>query len=254
MGFFQELGRTLARRLIPRESGPVRLLIADDHAVLREGLKLLLHGTDGFEVVAEASDGEDAVQKAEELKPDIVLLDVAMSNVDGLAAARLITERLPDTKVIILTLHSREEYVFRALKAGASGYLLKDSGISDIMAAIHAVAAGEYYLSPRISRTLIQDYLLREGKRAASECELLSSREQEVLILIVEGASSREIAAKLCLSNKTIENHRANIMRKMQVHNRVALVKAAYRLGLVKADQAGQSYPLPFEVPPLAPK
>jgi two-component system response regulator NreC len=221
---------------IAKMDAPVRLIIADDHAVLREGLRLLLHGNQGLEVVAEAVDGKDALHKAEELRPDIILLDVAMPNVDGLEAARLIKERLPETRIVILTVHDREDYVFQALKAGASGYLLKESSSAEILAAIRAVAAGEYYLSPPISRALIADYLRQEGKRTHPELELLSAREREVLRLIAEGAPNREIARQLCLSPKTVENHRSNIMRKLGVHNRVALVKAALRLGLADIE------------------
>lgn len=219
-----------------KTDAPVRLVIADDHAVLREGLKLLLHGNEGLEVVAEAVDGADALRKAEEFRPDIILLDVAMPNVDGLKAARLIRERVPETRIVILTVHDREDYVFQALKAGASGYLLKESSCAEIVAAIRAVAAGQYYLSPPISRALIADYLRQEAKRTHPELDLLSAREREVLRLIAEGASNREIARRLCLSPKTIENHRSNIMRKLGVHNRVALVKAALRLGLANIE------------------
>jgi two-component system response regulator NreC len=216
----------------------LRLLIADDHAVLREGLKLLLDGHEGLEVVAVAVDGEEALSKAQALRPDLVLLDVAMPNMDGLAAARRIKEAVPETKVIILTVHDKEDYVFQALKAGASGYLLKESGSAEILAAIRAVAAGEYYLSPRISRTLIEDLLRAEGRRPREGAEILSAREREVLRLIAEGTNNREIASSLCLSPKTVENHRANIMRKLGVHNRVALIKTALKLGLISIDAA----------------
>jgi DNA-binding NarL/FixJ family response regulator len=215
------------------------VLIVDDHAVLREGLKLLLDGAEGVEVVAEAADGEGAVRKAEELRPDVVLMDVAMPNVDGLAAARLIKERFPQTQVVILTVHAKRDYVLAALKAGASGYLLKESGATEIIAALHAAAAGHYYLGPAISRTIIEDYLRQEERRARPYPEGLSAREQEVLRLIAEGTSSRQIADRLCLSAKTVENHRSNIMRKLGVHNRVALVRAALQLGLIDLEQAG---------------
>jgi len=214
----------------------VRLLIADDHAVLREGLRLLLDGTEGLEVVAEAADGEEAVRKAHELAPDAVLLDLSMPKLGGLEAIRLIKERLPATKVIVLTVHDQDQYVFGALKAGASGYLLKESGASEILAALRVVAAGGYYLSPRISRALVEDFLRHQDRRPHPELAALSERECEVLRLIAEGVSSRDIAQRLCLSPKTVENHRSNIMRKLGVHNRVALVKAALRLGLISVE------------------
>jgi two-component system response regulator NreC len=226
----------------------LRLLIVDDHAVLREGLRLLLDGENGMQVVAEAADGREALRLAEELRPDIILMDVAMPNVNGLEAARLIKECVPESRIIILSVHDREEYVFEALKAGAAGYLLKECGAADIVAAVKAVAAGNYYLSPRISRTLIEDYLRQETRPPRTEAGLLSGREREVLRLIAEGTSNRQIAGHLCLSPKTVENHRSNIMRKLGVHNRVALVKEALRLGLIELEGAGR------EASPLAPK
>lgn len=215
--------------------GIVRVLIADDHAVLREGLRLLLDGTEGLEVVGEAADGEEALRQAELLRPDIVLLDLAMPGVGGLEAARLLKERLPETKVIVLTVHDGEDYVFRALKAGAAGYLLKESCAAEVLAAIRAVAAGGCYLSPRVSRTVVQDYVSKSGKRQAAATSL-SARECQVLRLIAEGVPGRQIALRLHLSPKTVENHRSNIMKKLGVHNRVALIKAAWKLGLTDME------------------
>lgn len=214
----------------------MRLLIADDHAVLREGLRLLLDGAEGLEVVAEAVDGEDALRKTEELRPDLVLIDLSMPRLSGLEATRLITQRVPGTKVIVLTVHDQEDYVFQALRAGACGYLLKEAGCSEIMAAIKAVAAGGCYLSPRVSRAVVEDYLRQDDKRPRPEGPPLTDREREILSLIAEGVTHREIAARLCLSPKTVENHRSNIMRKLGVHNRVALVRTAHRLGLISLD------------------
>lgn len=222
----------------------MRILIADDHAVLREGLRLLLDGTEGLEVVGEAADGEEALRQAEELRPDIVLLDLAMPRMGGLEAARRLREILPGAKVVILTVHDQEQFVFQALQAGASGYLLKESGSAEILSAMRAVAAGGCYLSPRISRTVIQDYLRQEQKRPrGAQAGSLSERECEVLRLIAEGSSNRQIAAQIHLSPKTVENHRANIMRKLGVHNRVALVKAALKLGLISVEMLEASPP-----------
>lgn len=213
------------------------MLIADDHAVLREGLRLLLDDTEGVEVVGEAADGEETLRQAELLRPDIVLLDLAMPGVGGLEAARLLTERLPGIKVIVLTVHDGEDYVFRALKAGAAGYLLKESCAAEVLAAIRAVAAGGCFLSPRVSRTVVQDYLSKQGKRRTAAASL-SARECQVLRLIAEGVPGRQIALRLHLSPKTVENHRSNIMKKLGVHNRVALIKAAWKLGLTDMETA----------------
>jgi len=212
---------------------PIRVLLADDHAVLREGLRMLLSGRPDLEVVGEATNGEEAVQQAEALQPDIVLLDLSMPALNGIEATRRIRTSLHESRVLVLTVHDSEEYVYQALKAGASGYVLKQAAATEIVTAIQTIYGGDYYLSPRISRAVIDTYLTQE-RRPTSQIDLLSSREREVLALIAEGVPSREIADKLCISPKTVENHRTNIMKKLEVHNRVGLVRAAVRLGLAE--------------------
>jgi DNA-binding NarL/FixJ family response regulator len=206
----------------------VRILIADDHGVVRSGLKLLLDRQSDIEVVAEAEDGVDALEKAVATKPDVAILDVAMPRMTGLQATHEIKRQSPDTQVLILSMHDDERYLFEALRAGASGYVLKSAAGEDLLDAVRAAARGEPFLTPAAQQTLIQDFLAR------SEQPELTPREQEVVKLIAEAHTNREIAGILHLSEKTVESHRANVLQKLGMRDRVELVRYAIRHGLVE--------------------
>jgi len=208
----------------------MRLLIADDHGVVRGGLKLLLERQPDMEVVAEAGDGAEAVQRALEQRPDVCILDVSMPKLTGLQAAREIRQHAPDTAVLMLSMHDDDRYLFEALKAGASGYVLKAQADTDLLAAIRAVARGEPFLTPEAQRTLIKDVL----ERGSSGEEELTPREEEIVKLVAEAHTTRVIAGVLHLSEKTVENHRANAMRKLGMRDRVELVRYAIRRGLIE--------------------
>jgi DNA-binding NarL/FixJ family response regulator len=215
-------------------SSPIRVLIADDHPLIRSGLRALLAREGEFQVVAEACDGREAIEKATAHKPDVILLDVAMPSINGTDAAKVITEKLPDIRIIMVSMHLDESYVLRALKAGARGYLLKDSPESDIVAAIRAVAAGNAYFSPAISRMLVEDYVAEVRRRGVEDSyELLSLREKEVMQLLVAGRSNREIAEALFISVSTVESHRGNIFQKIHVRSLAELILYAVRKGLI---------------------
>jgi DNA-binding NarL/FixJ family response regulator len=212
----------------------VRILLADDHTVMRTGLKLLLERQPDFEVVGEACDGRETMALAAKLKPDIVILDIAMPQLSGLEAARQINVHSPRTGIVILSMHSDETYVTRALKAGARGYLLKDSAESDLISAIRAVVAGKAFFSPAISKMLVEDYVREMQLRGAEDSyELLTSREREILHLLAEGRSNKEVATTLNLSVYTVETHRSNILEKLNLHTTPELILYAVRKGLV---------------------
>lgn len=215
----------------------IRVLIADDHAVLRDGLRALLSSCEGIEVVGEAEDGMEAVEKTIALQPDVVLMDIAMPRLGGLEAALEIRQRKLPAKVLVLTQYDNKEYVFKMLKAGACGYMLKKAAASELVSAIRAVHAGESFLYPSVTRAVIDRYL-HEGEASETErqFEQLSDREKEVLKLLAEGQSNNEIAELLCLSVKTVMSHRASIMEKLDIHNRTDLVKFAIRAGLPVMD------------------
>lgn len=208
----------------------MRTLIADDHGIVRSGLRLLLERQAGVEVVAEAADGVEALEQALATQPDLCVLDVGMPRMTGLQATREIRSRLPETQVLILSMHDDERYLFEALKAGASGYVLKAQADTDLLAAIRAVERGEPFLTPAAQRTLIKDVLERGG----SSEEELTPREEEIVKLVAEAHTTREIAELLHLSEKTVENHRANAMRKLGMRDRVELVRYAIRRGLIE--------------------
>ena len=216
----------------------IRVLIADDHAVLRDGLRALLSGCEGIEVVGEAEDGMDAVEKAIALQPDVVLMDIAMPRLGGLEAALELRQRKVPAKILVLTQYDNKEYVFKMLKAGAAGYILKKAAATELVTAIRAVHAGESFLSPSVARAVIDRYL-HEGEPSETEqqFEQLSDREKEVLKLLAEGRSNNEIADLLVLSVKTVMSHRASIMEKLDIHNRTDLVKFAIRAGLPVMDE-----------------
>lgn len=206
------------------------VLLADDHAVVRDGLRALLEQGRDFEIVGVAGNGRDAVSEAQRLLPDVVVMDIAMPELDGVEATRRIVEKCPATRVVILSMYLTSEHVYRALHAGAHGYVLKESAGDEVAEAIRAVQAGKRYLSHKISETVIDDYL-REAVHV-SPLDSLSLRERDVLQLVVEGQTNNAIAQKLSLSPKTVETYRTRIMRKLKVPDTVELVKFAMRHGL----------------------
>ena len=212
----------------------ITVLIADDHAVMRDGLRAILEREGGIEVVATASNGRETVLEARRLNPDIVLMDIVMPELSGIEAAAQIRDHCESTRVIILSMHSTVEHIFRALQAGAMGYLLKGSAGSEVVEAVRAVHAGRRFLTRKVSDVVVDGYV-REH-RASSPLESLSPREREVMLLVVEGRSSREIADALHLSPKTVETHRSRLMEKLGVENVVGLVKFAVQHGLAKPE------------------
>lgn len=212
----------------------IRVLVADDHTIIRSGLRLLLEREAGFQVVAEASDGRQAVDSAERERPDVAILDIGMPNLNGIEAAKQIVAKLPNTKIIVLSMHSDETYVLRALRAGARGYLLKDSAESDILNAIRAVEAGKAYFSPEISRMLVDDYMRQMQQRGIDDSyELLTAREKEIMQMLAEGKTNKDIATKLNLSPHTVETHRGRILQKLNLHTLPELILYAVRKGVI---------------------
>jgi len=213
-----------------------RIYLADDHAILREGLRHILSGIPGITVVGEASDGGKALEEIEELKPDMVLLDISMPTVTGIEIARKLRKYHPDMKIIILTRHDNEEYVRQLLKHGIHGYVLKDDAGNDLIRAVEAVRKNETYLSPRITRSIVADFDTERRRRSAEtgQFEVLSDREREVLKLIAEGKSGEEVAKALRISGRTVKVHRQNIMKKLDVHKVADLVKYAIKAGLIE--------------------
>ncbi len=213
---------------------PIRILLADDHNVIRTGLRLVLERQPRFEVVGEAGDGREAVAAAQTLSPDVVVLDIAMPNLNGIEATRQIAAKLPRTGIVILSMHSDESYVLRALKAGARAYLLKDSAESDLIGAITAVNEGKAFFSPAISRMLMDDYMRQMKEREIEDSyELLTSREREILQLLAEGNSNKQVATLLNLSLYTVETHRGNILEKLNIHSVPELILYAVRKGVI---------------------
>ena len=217
------------------EEKKVRVLIADDHKIVREGLRILLEEHGEIEIVGEASNGEEAVEFSKELSPEIVIMDIAMPLLDGLEATSHIKQANPDTNVLALTMYTTEEYVLQMLKAGASGYLVKTSATADLLAAIKAVQEGEVFLSPSVSHVVLRDYLRRSDEKKDG-LDLLTQREKEVLQLVAEGRTNRQVAELLCVSVKTINIHRTNIMTKLDIHKVAGLVKYAIQKGMIKLE------------------
>jgi two-component system response regulator NreC len=210
------------------------ILLADDHNVMRRGLRLLLESQPGFAVVGEAADGCQAVEQAELTKPDVVVLDIAMPRLSGTEAAQRIGEILPTAAIVILSMHSDEGYVLRALRAGAKGYLLKDSAEGDLIAAIKSVGEGKTYFSPEITKMLVEDYVREIRTRGVEDSyELLTLREREILHLLAEGKSNKEIATLLNLSPYTVETHRRNLQEKLNLHSVAELILYAVRKGVI---------------------
>lgn len=214
----------------------ITVLVADDHTIVRKGICSLIDGKADIQVIGEAEDGRDAIEKAEALSPDVILMDITMPHLNGLEATRQIKKMFPQIKILALTMYTNEEYILQILQAGASGYVVKQAAPAELLSAIQAVYRGDSFLSPSISKTLIDEYIKHTAPQNPIEQEKLTDREREVLQLIAEGYSNREIADKLNLSVKTIGVHRTNIMEKLEVHNVTDLVKYALRKGIISLD------------------
>jgi DNA-binding NarL/FixJ family response regulator len=213
-----------------------RVLLADDHVLVRAGIRALIEKVPGVEVVGEAGTGREALELVRSKLPSVVLMDIAMAELGGLEALPRITKDFPGVKVIILSAHANEEYVIRALREGASGYMLKDSATTELELAINSVIQGKIYLSPSISRTVIDDYLQRVGG-PVSPLEQLTPRQREILQLVAEGKNTKEVAYDLGISVKTVESHRLQLMERLNIHDVPGLVRYAVRSGLVSAGQ-----------------
>ena len=212
----------------------IRILLGDDHTVVRQGLRKILEGHDNWEVVGEAADGRDAVRLTLQLQPDVAVLDIGMPVLSGLEATRQILRRLPDMGILILSMHSEEAFITRALQAGARGYLLKDSADTDLIRGVTAVAAGKSFFSPSVAKVMLDDYLRHlASKGIVDRYEALSEREREIFQLIAEGRSNKEAADLLSISVATVETHRAHILQKLDIHSTAELVLYAVRRGVV---------------------
>ncbi len=213
----------------------IRVLLADDHTLLRQGMRRLLEAEDDFEVVGEAGEGLETIHKAEQLRPDVVVLDYAMPGLTGPQAAVRIKQMEPKTKLIILTMHDDEEYVEEALGAGASGYMLKDSASHELISAIRSVYRGDTYLSPGVSKKIVTGYLQRTKRpEPKTPYEQLTVREREILRLLAEGHSAKEVSRLLNIQPKTVDAHRSNLMKKLGLHSRTDLIKYAIRRKIIK--------------------
>lgn len=215
-----------------------KVLLVEDHVVLRQGLKALFADEPDIEIVGEASDGRKALQDVPELQPDIVLMDISMPGLNGIEATRRIQQHYPQVKVVVLSMHANEEYVFQVLQAGASGYVLKQADSSEVLIAIRAALAGGSFLSPPISRAIIDDYIRRAKARGQDKrLNRLTAREREVLQLLAEGLPNRKIAQQLGISVKTVESHRSNMMSKLGLKNKTELVRYALRKGWATLEE-----------------
>lgn len=217
----------------------IKVMIVDDHAILRDGIKALLTLQDDMEIVGEAGNGKEALEKTRETSPDVVIMDIAMPIMNGLEATRRITKENQATRVLVLTQHDNKEYIVPVIKSGASGCIPKKAVASELVAGIRAVHKGESFLYPSVAKTLIEDYL-RQGEAIAQTdpYERLTDREREVLKLVAEGRTNRDIAEMLVISIKTVLGHRNNLMEKLAIHNRTDLVKYAIRKGLIDIEKA----------------
>jgi len=215
----------------------ISLLLAEDHTIVRQGLQALLKQSDHIEVIGQAEDGQEAVRKTDELKPAVVLMDISMPILNGIEATRQIKKQHPETKVLILSMHPNEEYIYAALNAGASGYILKQDAHLDLMAAIEVVAKDEVFLSPSVSTKVVKDYLHKASELApADKLEKLTSRERQILQLIAEGKTNKQIAGMFFISVKTVETHKGNLKEKLGVRTIADLVKYAVRKGIVSPE------------------
>ncbi len=224
-----------SRALFTEDKMKIRILLVDDHTLLRAGLRMMLNAQPDMEVVGEAQDGRQAVQEAQRLLPDIILMDITMPDMNGIEATRQIKKLMPEIKVLILTMHEHEEYVFQALRAGASGYMLKEAADTDLISALHIIQSGQFYLSPMAQSVMVGDYLqrVRTGEEKDSYSSL-TEREREILKLVAEGYTNNQIAERLIISPKTVDTHRTHIMDKLNLHSRAELVKYAMRRGLLE--------------------
>jgi len=213
----------------------IRVLLAEDHTIVRQGIVALLGAESDIEVVGEASNGLEAIELAKKLSPEVILMDIGMRQLNGLEATRAIKKLFPSMKILVLTMYENEEWIFQILKAGASGYLIKDSAMTDLTSALRAVYQGDSYLSPSISKMVIEEYIRKaeSGEKKGVE-DPLSGREREILQLIAEGNSVPQISSLLCISKKTVEAHKTHIMEKLNIHDKVGLIKYAIRNGLAK--------------------
>jgi two-component system response regulator NreC len=212
----------------------IRILIADDHGIVRKGLRLQLEQHKAFEVVGEATEGREAVRMAEELAPDVVIMDIAMPNLNGIQATTQVVKKNPQIAVIILSMYSDETYLMRTLAAGAKGYLLKDSADVDLHRAVEVVAEGKPFFSPAIADTLLEDYMRQLQQRGLQDSyDLLTEREKEILQLLAEGKSNKDVASILNLSTNTVETHRTRIMQKLDLHSTAEIVLYAVRKGII---------------------
>lgn len=212
----------------------IKVLVVDDHAIMRDGIRALLALQEDIEIVGEAAEGREAIKKTEELAPDVIIMDIAMPGLDGLEATRRIIKKHPTVKVLILTQHDKREYILSSIKAGATGYVPKRAVGSELLSAIRAVHRGDSFLSPYAAKALVDHY---RQQTEAEPYDRLTAREREILKLIAEGHTSREIASLLFISLKTVLGHRAKIMEKLGIHNSTELIKYAIRKGLVEADR-----------------
>ena len=212
----------------------IRILIADDHTIFRQGLKMLLEQENDLEVVGEAGNGAETIKLAKKLKPDIALLDIAMPRMDGMEVAKKLKKILPQLKMIVLTSYADDQFLFEFLKLGVSGFVLKDSASQELIYSIRKTKEGMAFLDPSVSKKVMEKFTqVTGGKKDFINYGKLSDREKEVLQLVAEGKSTKEVAGKLYISPKTVENHRANIMKKLDIHDRMGLTKYALRLGLI---------------------
>jgi len=215
----------------------IKVILADDHRIFRKGLKSLLSEKKNIEVLAEADNGDEALEAVKKYKPEIVVMDIAMPKMDGIEATRQIREQFPDTEVVILSMHAKKAYIDQVLKAGAKGYVLKDSDEENLLSAIDTVHNGGYYLDSPVADQVLSDYFRDKSKRELKkQSDPLSERERQVLRLLAEGHSNQEVADTLYISRKTVENHRANIVRKTGIQGQVGLAKYAARIGLIDLD------------------
>jgi DNA-binding NarL/FixJ family response regulator len=218
--------------------GTVKVLVVDDHDVVREGIRMVLSSDPELDVVGTASSGEQAIEEVHRLHPDVVVMDIGMPGISGFEATRRIRESEPDVKVVALTVHDSEAYVFQMLQAGATGYVVKRAAAEDVIQAVKRASQGEAVLHPSVAKLVIKDYLSRVERGEESSFDSLSDREREILKLIAEGRTNREIAELLFLSIKTVQAHRANLMHKLGMHDRTELVKYAIRKGIIGLDEA----------------